>query len=67
MPYKQFAERDVITASGINTFVMNQSVMVFDDEAARSAAVAAPIEGMMSYLKDTNWIQFYDGTTWRDL
>jgi hypothetical protein len=45
---------------------MDQSVMVFDDAAARTAAIPSPSEGMVTYLKDTDslwryitsWVQF---------
>ena len=38
--------------------------MVFDDEAARSSAIGTPTEGMMSYTKDDNTVEVYDGSAW---
>jgi hypothetical protein len=46
---------------------MNQSVMVFDDATARSASITLPIEGMMTYLKDTNTLWIYDGASWKQV
>lgn len=64
--YKSFASGDILTASDVNTYLMQQTVMVFADAAARTAAIAAPSEGMMSYLKDTNKTYRYDGSSWLD-
>jgi hypothetical protein len=40
---------------------MDQAVMVFDDSAARGSAIPTPSEGMVTYLKDTNQVQAYNG------
>ena len=41
-----------------------QSVVPYDDASARTTAVASPVEGQMSYLKDTNSVEVYDGSAW---
>lgn len=64
MPFKQFNAGDVITASDLNAFMMNQQVMVFDSASARDTNLPAPVEGMVAYLKDTNTVVFYDGSGW---
>jgi formylmethanofuran dehydrogenase subunit A len=46
---------------------MNQSGMVFSSSTSRASAITSPIEGMMTYLEDTNRFQFYNGTAWQDL
>ena len=39
--------------------------MVFDDAAARTTALTGVVsEGMISYLKDTNAVEVYDGSNW---
>ena len=38
--------------------------MVFDDSTARDAAISSPSEGMFAYLKDTNALVFYNGSSW---
>jgi hypothetical protein len=43
---------------------MNQSVMVFSNSTARSAALASPLEGMVTYLEDTSSYESYDGAAW---
>jgi hypothetical protein len=46
---------------------MNQSVIVFSSSAARGSAITAPIEGMVTYLEDTNVYQFWNGSAWTNL
>ena len=63
--FKTFNTGDVLTASDVNTYLMQQTVMVFDDAAARTTALTGVVaEGMLSYLKDTNAVEVYDGTSW---
>jgi hypothetical protein len=42
--------------------LMDQTVMVFADATARTAAISAPSEGMVTYLSDTNALEYYDGS-----
>lgn len=62
--YIEFATGDVLTAASANGYLASQVVMVFADAAARTAAIASPQEGMISYLKDTNATQYYSGSAW---
>lgn len=62
--YIEFATGDVLTAAAANGYLASQVVMVFADSAARTAAIASPQEGMISYLKDTNATQYYSGSAW---
>lgn len=63
--YKLFNTGDVLTAAQVNTYLMEQTVMVFDDAAARTTALSGVVsEGMISYLKDTNAVEVYNGSTW---
>ena len=63
MPRKTFVAGEILTASDVNTNLMDQAVMVFDDDAARSAAIPTPSEGMISYLKDSDQLFKYT-TAW---
>jgi trimeric autotransporter adhesin len=66
--YKLFATGDVLTAAQVNTYLMQQTVMVFASSAARTSALSGVIaEGMLSYLSDTNALQYYDGAAWQDV
>lgn len=63
--YKLFNTGDVLTAAQVNTYLMQQSVMVFADSAARTTALSGVLaEGMLSYLQDTNAVEKYDGSAW---
>jgi hypothetical protein len=63
MPRKVFTSGEVLSASDVNSFLMNQMVQVFAGTAARGSAIPSPTEGMLTYLEDTNSFQFYNGTS----
>ena len=66
--YKLFATGDVLTAAQVNTYLMQQTTMVFASSAARTSALSGVLaEGMLSYLTDTNALQYYDGSAWQDV
>jgi hypothetical protein len=62
VPRKVFVSGEILTASDVNVNLMDQSVMVFDDSAARGSAIPSPIEGMVTYLKDTDSLEKFDGS-----
>lgn len=63
--YNLFATGNVLTAAQVNTYLMQQSVMVFASSAARTTALSGVLaEGMVSYLQDTNSLEVYDGAAW---
>jgi hypothetical protein len=43
---------------------MDQSVMTFAGTAARGSAITTPVEGMVTYLEDSNTLQLWDGASW---
>jgi hypothetical protein len=61
--FKTFATGDVLTAADTNGYLM-QGVWTFANAAARTAAVTSPQEGNMSYLSDTDALQYYSGSAW---
>ncbi len=62
MAYKTFANGFPLPASDLNNFLMNQSVIVFADSAARTTAIPSPVEGMLTYLEDTNAYESWNGS-----
>jgi hypothetical protein len=62
--FKTFAVGEVLTANNVNTYLMEQAVMVFADAAARAAGITSPSEGMVTYLADSNSLFLYDGSNW---
>ena len=65
--YKVFTNGSVLNASEINDNLMNQSVMVFSNATARSAALTSPVEGMLTWLEDLNRYENYNGSAWVEL
>lgn len=64
MGFLDFTSGQVLTADQMD-LVMRQSVMVFDDASDRNSQLSAVLaEGMISYLKDTNTVEQYDGSAW---
>ena len=61
---KVFTAGDVLTASDVQNYLMDQTVMNFAGTAARSSAIATPTEGMLTYLADSNALQVYDGAAY---
>jgi formylmethanofuran dehydrogenase subunit A len=64
MAYKVFSNGDALTGAELNTYLMNQSVMVFATATARDAALPSPSEGMMVWLQDADKFVYYSGTAW---
>jgi hypothetical protein len=64
MPRKEFDAFTRLDASDINTFLMDQSVMVFAGTAARESAIPTPTDGMAAYLQDSDTLTIYNGTDW---
>ena len=62
--FKVWSTGDLVNASEFNTYIMEQTVMVFADSSARDSAISSPSEGMFAFLKDTNTLTFYDGSSW---
>jgi len=69
--YKLFNAGDILTAGQVNTYLNEQSVMVFATTAARDSALTGVLaEGMVCYIKDitgngTAGACVYDGSAWK--
>jgi len=63
--YKDWSAGDILTAADLEDYTVKQSVMRFDDSSARTTALSGVLaEGMVSYLKDTDTVEVYDGSAW---
>lgn len=62
--FKVWSTGDLVNASEFNTYIMEQTVMVFANTTARDAAITSPSEGMFAYLSDSNTLVFYNGSSW---
>jgi hypothetical protein len=66
--YHTFATGDVLTAAQVQFNLQNQVVMYFADSTARTTALTGVlVEGMVSYLADTNVVEVYTGAAWVSL
>lgn len=61
--FKDFSTGDILTAADVDGYLM-QGIWVFANATARDAAVISPQEGNCCYLKDTDVIQVYSGSSW---
>jgi hypothetical protein len=61
---KTFTAGDVLTASDVNNYLMDQTVMVFGGTAARSSAIPTPSEGMFAVTTDNDELGYYNGSAW---
>ena len=64
MSRKVFTAGEVLAAADVNSFLMDQTVMSFAGTAARGSAIGTAVEGMVTYLEDSNLIQAYNSTAW---
>ena len=62
--FKDFQAGDVLTAVEVDTYLMQQSIMVFANATARDAAITSPAEGYHCFLSDTDALQYYTGSAW---
>lgn len=63
--YKDWSAGDILTAADLEDYTVKQSVMRFADSSARTTALSGVLaEGMVSYLKDTDTVEVYDGSAW---
>jgi len=62
---KVFTAGEVLTAANVQGYLQDQVVQVYDDATDRSTVLGTAVaEGMVTYLKDVNTVQVYDGTSW---
>ena len=62
--YRTFSAGEVLTASNVQTYLMEQAIPVFASSAARDAAITSPSEGQHCFLSDTDALQYYTGSAW---
>ena len=65
MAFKVFTNGSVLQASEVNDNLMRQAVSTFSNAAARTAAITAPSEGMLTYLEDVDRYEWWSGSAWR--
>jgi hypothetical protein len=61
---KVWAADEVLSADDLQEFIQDQVVFVYESSGARASGILSPTEGMVSYLRDTNLLYVYDGSSW---
>lgn len=64
--FKVWSTGDLVNASDFNNYLQEQVIMSFADSSARDSQVSSPEEAMFCFLRDTNTLQFYDGSAWQN-
>ena len=59
-----WAADEILAADDLQNYIQDQVVFVYDSAGARTSGILSPTEGMVSYLKDTNLLYIFDGSTW---
>jgi uncharacterized membrane protein YdcZ (DUF606 family) len=63
--WKSWADGEIVEAIDFQNYVQDQVVQVYAGTAARSSALGtSATEGMISYLSDTNSVEYYTGSAW---
>jgi hypothetical protein len=74
MPIKLFEDGEILDASDVNTYFMDQALVVFEDSDERDAAFGGTVggvpnepalaEGRICYLKSDDTLYIYTGAAW---
>lgn len=66
--WRKFQAGEVLTANNFQSYGVDQTVQVYAGTAARGSAIGTAVsEGMVSYLADTDLVQIYDGSAWKQV
>ena len=61
---KVWSPLDVLAAADLNDYLMDQSVMVFDSDAIRTAEIGTATAGMLTFRTDGTALEAYNGSAW---
>jgi len=63
--WREWGIAEVVQAEDFQSFVQDQVVQVYASSGARGSALGTAVtEGMISYLNDTNSLEYYSGSAW---
>ena len=63
--YRTFTAGEVLTAANVQTYLQDQVVMVFANNAAATAAIPSPGEGQLRFLRDVDSLEYWSGASWQ--
>jgi hypothetical protein len=63
--WKSWVDGEIVEAVDFQNYLQDQVVQVYASSVARGSALGTAVtEGMISYLNDTNSLEYYSGTSW---
>jgi hypothetical protein len=63
--WKSWVDGEIVEAVDFQNYVQDQVVQVYASSTARGSALGTAVtEGMISYLNDTNSLEYYSGSAW---
>ena len=62
--FKVWSTGDLVNASDFNNYLQEQVIGRFDSSTQRDAQITSPEEGTFAFLKDSNTLTFYNGSSW---
>jgi len=62
--WKQFNSGDILRATQVQGYLMNQSVMYFANSSARTSGLTSPEIGQVTYLNDPGILQIRKSSGW---
>ena len=63
--WKSWAIGEVVEATDFQNYIQDQVVQVYADSSTRGSVLGTAVtEGMISYLSDTNSVEYYSGSAW---
>jgi hypothetical protein len=66
--FRTFQTAEVLTASNVQNYLMEQSVMFFASVSDRNTVITTPEDGMVAYIGSNDaseGLHIYNGTAWR--
>lgn len=66
MAFKTFVNGFPLNASELNEYLMNQSISVFVDAAARDVAITSPVDGQYAHLTGSDTLTRFNGSAWEN-
>lgn len=62
---KSFVSGSLLSAVDVQNYLQDQVVMVFSNSTTRNTSLGTSVaEGMISFLKDSDQVQSYNGSVW---
>jgi hypothetical protein len=66
--YRTFVPGETLTADNVQNFLQDQVVQVYASASARDSALTGLVtEGMVAFLKDSNKLFTFNGSSWEEV